>query len=99
MCVCEGGKGREVGKGESEGEGGWGSCDPTAVRAAPRQPASQARETQARVGAPLTRRELVESSPRRGGDGGLGRPAARLVLFCRGWDNAMTPSCDDSLIR
>ena len=44
MCVCEG---------EGEG-GGWGSCDPTAPR-----PASQAGETQAHVGAPLTRHELV----------------------------------------
>ena len=32
---------------------------------APR-PASQAGETQAHVGAPLTRHELVEASPRRG---------------------------------
>ena len=45
---------------EGEGEeGGWGSCDPTAPR-----PASQAGETQAHVGAPLTRHELVEASPR-----------------------------------
>ena len=71
VCVCVRGKGREVGKGESEGEGGWGSCDPTAPR-----PASQAGETQAHVGAPLTRHKLVEASPRRGGGGGLGRPAA-----------------------
>ena len=35
------------------GEGGWGSCDPTAPR-----PALQAGETQAHVGAPLTRHEL-----------------------------------------
>ena len=61
-------------------EGGWGSCDPTAPHSTspPRRPGM---DTQARVGAPLTRHELVESSPRRGGDGGLGRPAARFVCF------------------
>ena len=57
-----------------EGEGEGGSCDPTAPR-----PASQAGETQAHVGAPLTRHELVEASPRRGGGGGLGRPAACFI--------------------
>ena len=51
--------------------GRWGSCDPTAPR-----PASQAWEAQAHVGAPLTRHELVEASPRRGGGWGLGWPAA-----------------------
>ena len=43
---------------EGEGEGGgWGSCDPTAPR-----PSSQAGQTQAHVGAPLTRHELAEAS-------------------------------------
>ena len=56
--------------------GGWGSCDPTAPR-----PASQAGETQAHVGAPLMRHELVEASPRRArGGAGVwgGRPRASL---------------------
>ena len=49
-----------------EGEGGEGvvggpATDPTAPH-----PASQAGETQAHVGAPLTRHELVEAIPRRG---------------------------------
>ena len=62
-----------------EGEGEGGSCDPTAPR-----PASRAGETQAHVGAPLTRHELVEASPRqpepRGGARGSGACGAELSL-------------------
>ena len=56
-------------RGKGKRVGGWGSCDPTAPRPAP---------TQAHAGAPLTRHELVEASPRRGG--GLGRSVARAEL-------------------
>ena len=67
MCVCEGG-------GE---EGGWASCG----LAAPR-PTSQAGETPAHVGAPLTRHELVEASRAAGGAVRGGGRELHLYLCC-----------------